>query len=209
MFAYFLGAVPIGVTIGLLRGVDLRAVGSGNIGATNAVRALGRGWGLVVFLLDVFKAGLPVWLAGQQWALGTLTEPGVELGVVAFFAFIGHIFPVYLRFRGGKGVACALGVFLVLDPAPALMGLFLYVQTVVLTRVSAVASLTGATVMAIGVLISDVNMVCKVLVLALSGTVWLRHASNLKEIIARAKASKRDWAARAGSLESEVGGGGR
>jgi hypothetical protein len=103
--AYLLAGIPVGLLIGRARGVDLREVGSGNIGATNAVRAMGRRWGLLVFALDVGKAALPVALASMRFA-----DPR-WIAWIALAAILGHVFPVYLRFRGGKGVACALGVF--------------------------------------------------------------------------------------------------
>ena len=133
--AYLVAAIPVGLLIGRARGVDLREIGSGNIGATNAVRAMGRKWGLLVFALDVAKAAIPVWLATTRY------EDPTSIAWIALAAILGHVFPVYLRFRGGKGVACALGVFLVLAPKVALVGLLVYLQTLYLTRVSAVGSL--------------------------------------------------------------------
>ncbi|TPV95112.1 MAG: glycerol-3-phosphate 1-O-acyltransferase PlsY [Myxococcales bacterium FL481] len=188
IFAYLLAAVPMGVLVGRARGIDLRSVGSGNIGATNAVRALGAKWGLVVFALDVLKAALPVWLAAQSWALGE--TPSWPLTVVALAAFIGHVFPIYLGFRGGKGVACALGVVLVLHPVAAVLGLLLYVQTLALVRVSAVASLTGATVMAAVAWATSSDWWICGLISVLWGLVWWRHRSNLADLRARQREKK-------------------
>lgn len=188
LLAYLLAAVPMGVLVGRARGIDLRSVGSGNIGATNAVRALGRKWGLVVFALDVCKAALPVWLAAQPWGLGL--EQSWALCVVAFAAFIGHVLPVYLRFRGGKGVACALGVVLVLQPVAAVLGLLLYVQTLALVRVSAVASLTGATVMTLTAWTTTDDPWIRGLITLLWALVWIRHRSNLAELRGRQREQK-------------------
>ena len=106
--AYAIAAIPVGVVLGRLKGVDIRDVGSGNIGATNAARALGPRLGMLVLFLDVGKAALPVVLARQTFALGTGNDEGLAL--VAFAAVLGHIFPICLGFRGGKGVATYIGV---------------------------------------------------------------------------------------------------
>lgn len=188
--AYLIAAIPVGVVLGRLRGVDIRAVGSGNIGATNAARALGARLGLVVLVLDVAKAALPVVLARQSFALGPYDATG--LAAVAMAAVLGHIFPVYLGFRGGKGVACALGVFVALDPPVALGALIMYVQTLVLTRTSAIGSLTAVTSMTITLfLMSDVPRPYQWLSLGIAAVIWVRHTSNVRGLVAEAKARKR------------------
>lgn len=196
--AYLIAAIPVGVVLGRLRGVDIRAVGSGNIGATNAARALGARLGMVVLVLDVAKAALPVVLARQPFALGPHDAAG--LAAVAMAAVLGHIFPVYLGFRGGKGVACALGVFVALDPPVALGALVMYVQTLVLTRTSAVGSLTAVTSMTITLfLMSDVPRPYQWLSLGIAAVIWVRHTSNVRGLVAEAKARKR---AASGATES-------
>jgi acyl phosphate:glycerol-3-phosphate acyltransferase len=189
VLAYLLAAIPVGVVLGRLRGVDLRAVGSGNIGATNAARALGARLGMLVLVLDAAKAALPVVLARQSFALGVHDELGVA--AVAMAAVLGHIFPVYLGFRGGKGVACALGVFVVLDPAVALGALLLYVQTLVLTRTSAIGSLTAVSAMTITLVIADAPQPYQLLSLGIAVVIWVRHTSNVRALVAEAKARKR------------------
>lgn len=119
---YLVGSIPFGLLIGFARGVDLREHGSGNIGATNAVRVLGKKLGGVCFALDVLKGVLPVLLAG--WLTGHLgREPGsapagetLAFLAVAVTPMLGHIFPVWLGFKGGKGVATGLGVMLGVYP---------------------------------------------------------------------------------------------
>lgn len=188
--SYLIAAIPVGVVLGRLRGVDIRAVGSGNIGATNAARALGARLGMVVLMLDVAKAALPVVLARQPFALGPHDAPG--LAAVAMAAVLGHIFPVYLGFRGGKGVACALGVFVALDPPVALGALVMYVQTLVLTRTSAIGSLTAVTSMTITLfLMSDVPPSYRWLSLGIAVVIWVRHTSNVRGLVSEAKARKR------------------
>ena len=114
--AYLLGSVPFGLLIAKAHGKDLRAIGSGNIGATNVSRALGKKWGYFCFLLDVLKGLIPMLAAGKV----IHSEPGnIELSMwlaVGCAAILGHIFPVYIGFKGGKGVATSFGVALGLWP---------------------------------------------------------------------------------------------
>jgi glycerol-3-phosphate acyltransferase PlsY len=175
--AYLLAGIPVGLLIGRTRGVDLREIGSGNIGATNAVRAMGRSWGLLVFALDVAKAALPVALANLRFGDPTL------IALIALAAILGHVFPIYLRFRGGKGVACALGVFLVLAPKAALIALLVYLQTLWLTKISAVGSLTAALVIvAVAWVDGSVPFPYVVLAAGLAGLIWERHRPNLAQL---------------------------
>jgi acyl phosphate:glycerol-3-phosphate acyltransferase len=187
--AYLVAGVPVGLLIGLARGVDLRDTGSGNIGATNAVRALGRRWGLLVFALDVAKAALPVAAAVHRFD-GNAHGP-TWIALIAAAAILGHIFPIYLRFAGGKGVACAFGVFMVLAPKAAVLGLVVYLQTLWLTRISAIGSLTAAIVI-IGAAWLDpaVPFAYVVLAAGMAGLIWERHRDNLERVLAVARASK-------------------
>ncbi len=140
--AYLLGSIPFGVVIASARGIDLRQVGSGNIGATNAARALGKALGAVVLLLDAAKGFVPVLLARLLLARAPHSE--CLLATTALCAFLGHLFPVFYGFRGGKGVATALGVFLALSPLAALGALVVYALVYAVTRTSSLGSLTAA-----------------------------------------------------------------
>lgn len=187
--AYLFAAIPVGLLAGWAKGIDIRTIGSGNIGATNATRALGPRLGMGVLLLDVGKAALPVVVARQSFALGP--DDPIGLAAVGIAAVLGHIFPIYLRFRGGKGVACALGVFLAIDPPVALGALLMYLHGLLLTRTSAVGSLTAVTSMAIAVVIAGRPLPYQALTLAIAGVIWLRHIDNVRGLIADAKARKR------------------
>jgi glycerol-3-phosphate acyltransferase PlsY len=140
--AYLLGAIPFGLLIGKARGIDLRTVGSGNIGATNAMRALGRPLGLSVFALDALKGFAPAWAAlhgfpglpqGHAWAAG-----------VGFASVLGHSFPVWLSFKGGKGVATGCGVWLALAPLACAAALLTWLLVLGVTRYVALASTLAA-----------------------------------------------------------------
>jgi glycerol-3-phosphate acyltransferase PlsY len=146
---YLSGSVPYGVILTrLFTGKDVRTVGSGNIGATNVARAGGKKLGLLVLALDVLKAVVPV-LAARGLLGGT---PGGEAWItaVAVAAFVGHVFPMWLGFRGGKGVATGLGIFLVLSPWAALAGVAAYAVVYAATRISSLGSLAGTAVCAAG-----------------------------------------------------------
>jgi len=152
---YLCGAIPFGLLIGRAKGVDIRAHGSGNIGATNVGRVLGRGYGVLVFVLDLLKGLGPVVLAGKWLSAGTFAASpavpgaqGVLLWVVVGAACIlGHMFPVYLKFKGGKGVATSLGVLLGIYPyftVPALIAFGLWIILTGITRYVSLGSMVAA-----------------------------------------------------------------
>lgn len=188
--AYLIGAIPFGLVIGRLRGVDLRSLGSGNIGATNAVRAMGRRWGIVVFALDAAKAAGPVllfpwWLAQQ----GHDVLEGFQSGL-AVITVTGHIFPVYLRFRGGKGVACAFGAFAALSPWVAVAAGIIYLQVLVLTRISGLGSLTATVVMVLGAWLHGDPTHIRLAALGVCVLIWIRHRANLQDLLREASARR-------------------
>jgi acyl phosphate:glycerol-3-phosphate acyltransferase len=138
--AYLLASIPFGVVLAkLFGGGDVRKVGSGNIGATNVARAAGPLAGILTLLLDAAKGALAVWLAGRF-----SDESATWMTVAALAALIGHCFPIWLKFRGGKGVATMAGAFLVLSP-PALFGaVILFALVVAFWRYVSLASITAA-----------------------------------------------------------------
>jgi acyl phosphate:glycerol-3-phosphate acyltransferase len=144
--AYLLGSIPFGyLLMRFFRKQDIRTFGSGNIGATNVLRTGAHGLGIATFVLDVLKGSAAVWLGG--W-IGTQLIPTVPLrtveAVAALFAVLGHMFTVWLHFRGGKGVATGFGVFLVISPWAALASIATFFLTIALTRYVAVGSMVGA-----------------------------------------------------------------
>lgn len=151
---YFVGGIPFGYLIGLTRGVDVRKAGSGNIGATNVGRLCGRPFGVLVLLLDASKGFLPVFLLAP-W-LGEKIVPGVpHAAVVMQVAFgigaiFGHMFPVYLGFKGGKGIATAAGVFLAAAPWALLCAFVAWVLFTGLTRYISVGSIASVIGLAMG-----------------------------------------------------------
>jgi len=147
---YFCGSIPFGLLIGLAKGIDIRHSGSGNVGATNTGRVLGKKWGVVCFSLDLLKGTAPVLIGG--WFMGyagqTLTSiQAWQWLSVAATAMLGHIFPIWLRFAGGKGVATGLGVLLGFWPLltiPALASAVIWVVVLAMWRFVSLASMIAA-----------------------------------------------------------------
>jgi glycerol-3-phosphate acyltransferase PlsY len=146
VLAYLLGSVPTGfLLVKLFRHEDIRTVGSGNIGATNVMRSGGKGLGAATFLLDMLKGAaavlLAAWVAPQ---FATAVPPRDIEALAAVAAVLGHMFPVWLRFRGGKGVATGFGVFLVAAPWAALAAIGVFGVILLLSRYVSLASILGA-----------------------------------------------------------------
>jgi glycerol-3-phosphate acyltransferase PlsY len=169
------GSVPFGHIAGLLNRQDIRHLGSGNIGATNVLRTLGLGWAIPVLLLDVGKGALPVLLAARL---------GVPAALAAGGAVLGHVFTPWLKFRGGKGVATAMGAAGLLCPRAALPALACFLLVVVVTGYVSVSSLTFAVSLPMftGVLYraNPEILLCTLFLLA---TIGARHADNIRRLL--------------------------
>ena len=149
VLGYLLGAIPFGLLIGLAKGVDIRTQGSGNIGSTNVGRILGRKWGYFCFGLDVLKGALPTAAMGlllAHWQLNDSPLGFFAWALVGSAAVLGHVFPVYLKFRGGKGVATSSGVALAVWPfytLPALVALLSWLVVTLASRTVSAGSLAA------------------------------------------------------------------
>jgi glycerol-3-phosphate acyltransferase PlsY len=183
LVAYLCGSIPFGLVVARWRKIDLRSVGSGNIGATNAARALGKGYGLLVLLLDAAKATGPVLLAAHYFA-GHPFEPWI-VAAVAAAAFVGHLLPVFARFQGGKGVATALGCFVALAPLPALLGLITWVLLFGLTRISSVGSLGAVLTFPLWLYLTDAGRPVYVLAGLFLCLILVRHRGNIARLWSR------------------------
>lgn len=138
--AYLSGSVPFGLLIAKARGVDLRNAGSGNLGATNVFRCVGKGWGVLTFAFDALKGFLPAFFF-PHWA----GAPGGEWGLLfGILAILGHGFPVWLHFKGGKGVATSAGMLLGVAPAAVGVGFVCWLATVLVSRYVSLASIVAA-----------------------------------------------------------------
>ena len=143
--AYLIGAIPFGYLVARMRGINIFEHGSGNIGATNVGRVLGRRLGILVFALDFAKGAGSVLLAILlgRCVLDELWQRGYIEVAAGLAAFLGHLFPIYLRFHGGKGVATGAGAVLVLVPIPFLIGLLVWMVVVAVSRMVSLASIVA------------------------------------------------------------------
>lgn len=183
-----LGSIPFGFLVAKVRGIDIRSVGSGNIGATNAMRVLGKPAGITVLLLDAFKGYVAV-----QWlilALPPLLGPGPEamghLRVVAgIFAVLGHNYTCWLKFKGGKGIATTAGVYLALAPWALLVGLIVFLLVVALTRYVSAGSISAAVALPVTVWIMHPDeLFLNIVTTALGALAIYKHKSNIQRLMA-------------------------
>ncbi len=177
--AYFLGAIPFGLIIARSQGVDIRAHGSGNIGATNVYRVMGKSWGLLTFFLDALKGFIPAYFFAQ-WS-GSHESMGVYCGLIAI---IGHSFPIFLRFKGGKGVATSAGMLLGVAPFAMGVGLISWILIMLLFRYVSLASILATLMVAITVWIRNVQPVLTQFLITLLSLliVWL-HRANIERLL--------------------------
>jgi acyl phosphate:glycerol-3-phosphate acyltransferase len=194
--AYLLGSIPFGyLLVRVFRGEDIRLTGSGNIGATNVARSGAKGLGIATLALDAIKGAAAVWLAavlaGSKYNLcGDFIEhpcaPALRLmSLAALCAVLGHVFPIWLRFKGGKGVATALGVFCVLFPKAILIALAIFILVVVITRYVSLGSILGAVAFPIAAyFLQNADWLSLILASGVSLIVILKHRQNIGRLLA-------------------------
>ena len=187
--AYLVGAIPFGFLIGRMRGVDVRTVGSKNIGATNVFRTVGKKWGLLAFFCDVMKGFIPtlaasIFLANSQ----RLTANSFPL-CVAIACVVGHMLTPYMKFRGGKGVATAFGALIALMPATVGMAFALFAIVFACSHYISLGSCTAATALAVMVWIPFLDHagyrdlpLCILVTLIAAFIVW-KHRSNIGRLV--------------------------
>jgi len=176
--AYLVGSIPFSFVVARAFGVaDVRRVGSGNVGATNVLRSAGKAAGALALLLDAAKGAAAVVLAAR---LTSATGPGPALAAVA--AVVGHMYPVWLRFAGGKGVATGFGAFVPLAPAAALGGLGAFAGVLVATRIVSVGSIAGASVLAALAFVTRGSVPVAWAAAVAASLVVLKHRSNLRRL---------------------------
>jgi len=176
--AYLMGSIPFAQLLSTRRGIDLRRVGSGNVGASNVLRTLGVRPAVLAMMLDAVKGTVAVLIAQR------LTN-GVAAPVAAGLAsMIGHVYPVWLRFRGGKGVATAAGAFAVLTPVAAVVAVGAFLLTVALTRFISVGSMVAALTLAAWAIASDAPRIVEVGAAIGAALVLIGHRANLLRLVA-------------------------
>jgi glycerol-3-phosphate acyltransferase PlsY len=161
-----------------MKGADPRKVGSGNIGATNVMRAAGKATGVLTLVGDILKGFLPVIAA---FVMG---ERGIIVAAVGLAAFLGHLFPVFLKFRGGKGVATALGVYLALDHFAVFLAVIVFVLILLKWRFVSLGSLVGVAVMPLLLYLLNAPDQYIYLALVVSTLIFIKHKDNIRRLLA-------------------------
>ena len=194
IISYLIGSIPTGLVLAkVTRKEDIRRSGSGNIGATNVTRLLGKKLGVLTLLGDVLKAVLPMLAAHWYFVKsGRPVSPGEVDAVVSLCggaAFLGHLFPIYLNFRGGKGVATALGVFLVLEPLAVLISIFLFVAVVYFSGFVSAGSLLVSALMTVWIWLLGGSPNHVFLAFFIGVLIWFKHAENIRRLLEGAEKS--------------------
>jgi glycerol-3-phosphate acyltransferase PlsY len=196
--AYLLGSIPFGFLVAKAKGIDIRSVGSGNIGATNAMRVLGKPAGILVLLMDALKgyaacAKVPALIYYCLFARGwedVLQNQPVEIQmrlkvIAGVCAVLGHNYTCWLKFKGGKGIATTAGVYIALAPWPLLIALVVFILAVALTRYISVGSISGAIVLPAAVwMMTPHNLLLGIVSTALGALAIYKHKSNIQRLMA-------------------------
>jgi glycerol-3-phosphate acyltransferase PlsY len=177
--AYLIGSIPTGLLLGKVYGIDVRTEGSGNIGATNLYRTVGRKVGIITLIGDCLKGLIPVMLV--KYSCGLQPEYAVWVGLAAF---CGHVFSVFLKFKGGKGVATALGVFLALAPLALVAAVVVFAALMIIWRYVSLGSICAAATMPIAVALLGGSKILIIVTLVIALVVILRHHENIRRLLA-------------------------
>ncbi len=192
IISYLIGGIPFGYLIAVAKGIDIRTQGSGNIGATNVGRVLGKKYGLIIFTLDMLKGFIVVFFvpAAVSSAVNIPTTTDNLLVILCgFCAVLGHAFPVYLKFKGGKAVATSFGVFIWLVPVSIAIAFGVWLLTVIVTRYVSLGSMIGSMALAVAIVVvvnspfGD-NVYLTAMSVAVAILIIARHTSNIQRIIA-------------------------
>jgi glycerol-3-phosphate acyltransferase PlsY len=190
--AYLIGSIPFGVLLSKRRGIDLRATGSGNIGATNVLRTMGKMPALLTLLGDSLKGVISVMLCRiilnnilTPSGNSTILYPSRELweGIIGFTAIVGHIYSVFLSFKGGKGVATGFGVLAIYSPLSALIMFFIWISVVVFTKYSSLGGITAFIALPLILLFLGASFVKLSFALAITILIVYKHKDNIKRLI--------------------------
>lgn len=193
LFAYLIGSVSTGVLLSKIFGQgNLQMEGSKNIGATNVSRLMGKKWGILTLLGDMLKGMIPIWVG--WWIIGREGDTALFIvGLMALAAFLGHLFPIYLRFKGGKGVATALGIFILIGPKALLIAVPLFVLVVYLWKYVSLGSMIAAGSFPILLIIFNYNIYSVLLAIIIASAVILKHKENILRLI---KGEEKPWQGR-------------
>lgn len=197
IFSFLSGSIPTGMLVARSSGIDLRKVGSGNIGATNVMRAAGKKAALITLLGDIAKGAVPVWAASVLCSTGYIVPPseldmlnplfssdlqGIEQ-LTGLAAILGHDFSLFLKFRGGKGVATSLGAVLAYSPAVGLFTIMIWLMTARFTRYSSLSALTAFGFLPLTFFMLDYSPEKLAFGAVVALLIFFKHAENIKRLI--------------------------
>ncbi len=189
VLGYFFGAIPFGLLIGLLLGVDVRTQGSKNIGATNVSRVVGKRWGAITLLCDCLKGFFPVVIAVIVLP-EEMANRELIVAITGVAAVLGHMFSIYLRFTGGKGVATGLGVFLYLSPVALGISLVVFVVSVAVSGFVSVGSLLASGLMPFWLYFLGASPVTISAATLIAVLIWIKHHGNISRLL---KKEEKSW----------------
>jgi glycerol-3-phosphate acyltransferase PlsY len=176
LIAFLMGSIPVGLIVAKIKGVDLRKVGSGNIGATNVLRAIGKGPALITLAGDLLKGFIPVIIGGY------ILEDSLGTGMIGLSAILGHDFSIFLRFRGGKGVATSLGVLLAFSPVVAVLTIIIWIIIVFMTRYSSLGAIVSFLLLPLNIYVFDYSYNKFVVSIFITLLLLFKHRGNLERL---------------------------
>ena len=181
ILGYMVGAIPFGLVIGMFAGTDVRKQGSRNIGATNVSRVLGKKLGFLTLVCDCAKGYIPMWLA--WYFLPDMANRELVIALTGVMAVVGHMFPAYLRFRGGKGVATGLGVFLFFSPPTIAISLAIFLASVTLTGFVSVGSLLASALAPLWLYLLGASKITIAAAGFIALLIWVKHHENINRLL--------------------------
>jgi len=177
LIAYITGSIPIGIILAKIRGADPRRIGSGNIGATNVMRAAGKTIGILTLAGDILKGFIPTAVVLYYG------QPATIVALVGFAAFVGHLFPVFLKFKGGKGVATAVGVYLAVSPFAVLINIVVFILVLIKWRYVSLGSLVGTALMPLTLVVFGKSHEYIYLSLIIGFFIFIKHKGNIGRLV--------------------------
>jgi glycerol-3-phosphate acyltransferase PlsY len=175
--SFLIGSVPVGLLVAKEKGIDIRKMGSGNIGATNVMRTIGKREALITLTGDILKGVIPVLLALK------IFPDNIRVGLIGLAAIAGHDFSVFLRFKGGKGVATSLGVLLVFSPVSALFTIAVWISVFFITKISSLSALFAFILLPVNIYLIDNSEGKFLIALIITVLIVIKHKDNIVRLM--------------------------
>ncbi|MFN3478773.1 MAG: glycerol-3-phosphate 1-O-acyltransferase PlsY [Thermodesulfovibrionales bacterium] len=177
LISFLIGSIPVGLIVARVKGIDLRKVGSGNIGATNVLRAMGKGPALITLAGDMLKGFLPVIISSS------FLNDTLSIGIIGLVAILGHDFSLFLRFRGGKGVATSIGVLLAYSPFVAILTILLWIIIVFMSRYSSMGAIVSFILLPLNIYVFDYSYEKFVISIFITILLLFKHRENIGRLL--------------------------